>query len=123
MYRGWSDHLRAQQLLPGHGAPDAAAFLRQALFCNLSSQKKGLPGRVQGPNEACPPYTPDFIKLVESYGGHGIRVEKEEDIDAAFAEAKKYKDVPVIIEFMIATDEIVLPMVKSGNPMSEMILK
>ena len=65
----------------------------------------------------------DFIKLVESYGGHGIRVEKEEDIDAAFAEAKKYKDVPVIIEFMIATDEIVLPMVKSGNPMSEMILK
>ena len=27
------------------------------------------------------------------------------------------------IEFMIATDEIVLPMVKSGNPMSEMILK
>ena len=46
-----------------------------------------------------------------------------EDIDAAFAEAKKYKDVPVIIEFMIATDEIVLPMVKSGNPMSEMILK
>ena len=35
----------------------------------------------------------------------------------------RYKDVPVIIEFMIATDEIVLPMVKSGNPMSEMILK
>jgi hypothetical protein len=24
---------------------------------------------------------------------------------------------------MIATDELVLPMVKSGNPMSEMILK
>ena len=46
-----------------------------------------------------------------------------EEIRNAFAEAKKYKDVPVIIEFMIATDEIVLPMVKSGNPMSEMILK
>ena len=86
-------------------------------------RRKGCPDECKGPNEACPPYTPDFIKLVESYGGHGIRVEKEEDIDAAFAEAKKYKDVPVIIEFMIATDEIVLPMVKSGNPMSEMILK
>ena len=86
-------------------------------------RRKGCPAECKGPNEACPPYTPDFIKLVESYGGHGIRVEKEEDIDAAFAEAKKYKDVPVIIEFMIATDEIVLPMVKSGNPMSEMILK
>ena len=32
-------------------------------------------------------------------------------------------DAPTIIEFMISTDEIVLPMVKSGNPMSEMILK
>ena len=46
-----------------------------------------------------------------------------EDIDAAFAEAKKHKDAPTVIEFMIATDELVLPMVKGGNPMSEMILK
>ena len=86
-------------------------------------RRKSCPPDCKGPNKACPPYTPDFVKLVESYGGVGIRVEKEEDIDAAFAEAKKHKDVPVLIEFMIATDEIVLPMVKSGNPMSEMILK
>ena len=86
-------------------------------------RRKSCPTDCKGPNKACPPYTPDFVKLVESYGGVGIRVEKEEDIDAAFAEAKKHKDVPVLIEFMIATDEIVLPMVKSGNPMSEMILK
>ena len=45
------------------------------------------------------------------------------DIGIAFAEAKKHTDAPTIIEFMIATDELVLPMVKSGNPMSEMILK
>lgn len=86
-------------------------------------RRKGCPAECKGPNEACPPYTPDFVKLVESYGGMGIRVEKEEDIDAAFAEARKHKDTPTLIEFMIATDEIVLPMVKSGNPMSEMILK
>ena len=65
----------------------------------------------------------DFVKLAESYGAYGIRVENEADIDAAFAEAKKHKDAPTIIEFMIATDQLVLPMVKSGNPMSEMILK
>ena len=86
-------------------------------------RRKGCPAECKGPNPSCPPYTPDFVKLVESYGGVGIRVEKEEEIDAAFAEAKKHKDVPTLIEFMIATDEIVLPMVKSGNPMSEMILK
>lgn len=73
--------------------------------------------------DQCPEYVPDFVKLAESYGAYGIRVEKEEDIDAAFAEAKKHTDAPTIIEFMIATDELVLPMVKSGNPMSEMILK
>ena len=86
-------------------------------------RRKSCPAECKGPNSSCPPYTPDFVKLVESYGGYGIRVEKEEDIDAAFANAKEHRDVPVIIEFMIATDEIVLPMVKSGNPMSEMILK
>ena len=81
------------------------------------------PNDCKGPNKACPKYTPDFVKLAEGYGAYGIRVEREEDIDAAFAEAKKHTDAPTIIEFMIATDELVLPMVKSGNPMSEMILK
>lgn len=86
-------------------------------------KRKNCPTDCKGPNKNCPPYTPDFVKLVESYGGVGIRVEKEEDIDAAFAKARENKDVPTLIEFMIATDEIVLPMVKGGNPMSEMILK
>ena len=81
------------------------------------------PTTCKGPNPACPPYSPDFVKLAESYGAYGIRVEKEEDIDAAFAKAKENKNAPTIIEFMISTDEIVLPMVKGGNPMSEMILK
>lgn len=86
-------------------------------------RRKSCPADCKGPNRSCPPYTPDFVKLVESYGGVGIRVEKEEEIDAAFEKAKENRDVPTLIEFMIATDEIVLPMVKSGNPMSEMILK
>lgn len=86
-------------------------------------KRKSCPADCKGPSEACPPYAPDFVKLVESYGGFGMRVEKEEDIDAAFAEAKKHTGVPKLIEFMISTDDIVLPMVKGGNPMSEMILK
>ena len=86
-------------------------------------RRKGCPANCKGPNASCPPYTPDFIALAKSYGAHGIRVEREDDIQAALDEARTYKDAPTIIEFMIATDEIVLPMVKSGNPMSEMILK
>ncbi len=101
-----------QQLF--YGKRYSATCLRRRVTC---------PNDCKGPNPACPPYSPDFVKLAESYGAYGIRVEKEEDIDAAFAEAKKHTDAPTIIEFMIATDEIVLPMVKGGNPMSEMILK
>ena len=85
-------------------------------------RRKGCPNDCKGPNPACPPYEPDFVKLAESYGALGIRVTKEEEIAPAFEEAKK-SNVPVLIEFMIAAEEIVLPMVKGGNPMTEMILK
>lgn len=84
-------------------------------------RRKGCPRDCKGPNESCPPYTPDFVKLAESYGAKGIRVFKEEEIAPALEQAKK-NNVTTIIEFMIATEEIVLPMVKGGNPMSEMIL-
>lgn len=86
-------------------------------------KRPSCPNDCKGPNAACPPYTPDFVKLAASYGAYGIRVEREEEIDAAFMQAKEHTDAPTIIEFMIATDELVLPMVKGGNPMSEMILK
>ena len=86
-------------------------------------RRKSCPAVCKGPNPSCPPYTPNFVALAESYGAHGIRVERAEDIKKALEEARSYQDAPTIIEFMIATDEIVLPMVKSGNPMSEMILK
>ena len=101
-----------QQLF--YGKRYEATCLRRRRIC---------PANCKGPNASCPPYTPDFIALAKSYGAHGIRVEKEEDIQAALDEARTYTDAPTIIEFMISTDEIVLPMVKSGNPMSEMILK
>lgn len=86
-------------------------------------KRRTCPANCKGPNPGCPPYEPDFMKIADSYGAHGIRVEKEEDIKKALEEAKAYTDVPTIIEFMISTDEIVLPMVKGGNPLSEMILK
>ena len=64
-------------------------------------RRPSCPTGCKGPNDQCPEYVPDFVKLAESYGAYGIRVEKEEDIDAAFAEAKKHTDAPTIIEFMM----------------------
>ncbi len=85
-------------------------------------RRKECPNDCKGPNPACPPYEPDFVKLAESYGACGIRVARQEEIAPAFEKAKM-QDVPVLIEFMVAAEEIVLPMVKGGNPMTEMILK
>ncbi len=84
-------------------------------------RRKGCPAQCKGPGEQCPPYTPDFVKLAESYGAKGLRVFREEEILPALEEARR-SSVTTFIEFMIATEDIVLPMVKGGNPMSEMIL-
>ena len=67
-------------------------------------------------------YTPDFVKLAESYGAKGIRVEKREDIKGAFEEAKKNTNVPTLIEFLIDPEEMVYPMIQPGGTLEEMIL-
>ncbi len=85
-------------------------------------RQKGCSATCKGPNEACPPYVPDFVKFAECYGAHGIRVTEESQIQEALEAAKRNEDAPTLIEFIISTDEIVLPMVKGGNPMKEMIL-
>ena len=77
----------------------------------------------KGPCEECPPYTPDFVKLAESYGAKGIRVEKQEDIEPAFRKAMEETKVPTILEFMVDPDNLVLPMVPGGKPLDEMVLE
>ena len=75
------------------------------------------------PTECCPEYTPDFIKLAESYGAAGIRVTDEKEIAAALETAKNNRKVPVIIEFIIDREENVMPIVPPGNALDEMILE
>lgn len=76
-----------------------------------------------GANSSCPVYSPDFIKLADSYGAYGIRIDEEDQIEAAFTQAIAHKDAPTILEFMIDSEELVLPMVQGGKPLSNMILE
>ncbi len=94
---------------------------RYALTCLRS--RKNCNKHCKGANSACPVYSPDFIKLAESYGAYGIRVESEEDIVNAFRQAVLNKLAPTVIEFMIDSEELVLPMVQGGKPLSSMILE
>ena len=72
--------------------------------------------------EEMPEYTPDFVKLAESYGAKGIRVTKREEVAAAFEEAKKNTKVPTLIEFIIDPEDLVYPMIQPGGTLEDMIL-
>ena len=65
---------------------------------------------------------PDFVKLVESYGHIGIRVEKPADVEGALKEAFSRKDDLVFLDFMTDQTENVYPMVQGGKGLTEMIL-
>ena len=57
---------------------------------------------------------PDFVKLAEAYGCLAIRVEKEEEVDAAVKLALETNDRPVVIDFVVSADSMVWPMVPQG---------
>jgi acetolactate synthase I/II/III large subunit len=66
---------------------------------------------------------PDFVKLAESYGHIGIKVERPEDIEGALKDAfGKYKDRCVFIDFITDQTENVWPMVQGGKGLTEMLL-
>ena len=70
----------------------------------------------------CPAYTPDFVKLAESYGAKGIRGTKKEEIEPAFREAMKSTKTPTVIEFEIDPEDLVYPMIQPGGTLEDMIL-
>ncbi|PPG31163.1 acetolactate synthase large subunit [Pseudoclavibacter sp. RFBB5] len=57
---------------------------------------------------------PDFVKLADAYGALGIRVTKEEEIDAAIKLALETNDRSVVIDFVVSADAMVWPMVPQG---------
>jgi acetolactate synthase-1/2/3 large subunit len=65
---------------------------------------------------------PDFVKLAESFGHVGMRIEKPADVEPALREALKRKDDLVFLDFITDQAENVYPMVPGGKGISEMIL-
>jgi acetolactate synthase-1/2/3 large subunit len=64
---------------------------------------------------------PDFVKLVEAFGGVGYRVTTKEEFDAALKDAVEQKKV-AMIDVVVARNEEVLPMVPNGHALNEMTL-
>ena len=89
--------------------------------CTCLKKRRSCAQWCSSPSAQCPPYIPDFVKLAESYGIEGIRVEKREDIAPAFARARANTKAPTLIEFVIDRELDILPMVPGGNALSDMV--
>jgi acetolactate synthase-1/2/3 large subunit len=63
---------------------------------------------------------PDFVKLADAYGMKGIRVTRQEELEAAIREANAHPG-PVIVDFVIEKVDNVYPMIPAGQSVQELI--
>jgi acetolactate synthase-1/2/3 large subunit len=96
-------------------------FFDKAYAFSCLGQRPSCPRHCNNPDEGCPPYVPDFVKLAEAYGAMGIRVERPEDVEGAIREAI-HSPKTVILEFLVAREENVYPMVPAGAGINEIMI-
>ena len=65
---------------------------------------------------------PDYVKLAEAYGCHGLRCDRADDVDAVLDKALATTDVPTVVDFRVHDREGVFPMVPAGRPNDEIVL-
>lgn len=67
---------------------------------------------------------PDFVKLAESYGHVGVRIDDPKTMTAQLEEvfSEKYKDRLVFVDIITDQQENVYPMIPAGAGLNEMIL-
>ncbi|MDM8525746.1 biosynthetic-type acetolactate synthase large subunit [Desulfococcaceae bacterium HSG8] len=69
----------------------------------------------------CMDHAPDFVKLAEAYGAVGLRATKPEEVRSVLKEGL-FSPETVIMDFRVAKEESVYPMVPAGAPITEMLL-
>ena len=65
---------------------------------------------------------PDFVKLAESYGHTGYKIDKPSEVDNAIKKAIDQKDKLVFLDFITDPNENVFPMIATGAAHNKMIL-
>jgi acetolactate synthase I/II/III large subunit len=72
-------------------------------------------------SSTCMELSIDFIKLAEAFGATGLRATKVDEVDDVIRKGFETKG-PVLMEFKVAREEKVLPMVPAGASLTEMVL-
>lgn len=73
---------------------------------SATNLKDGEPDQLAG--------VPDFVKLAEAYGCVGLRAFTKEEAIEAIRKANEINDRPVLVEFRVWKDALVMPMVAAG---------
>ncbi|MBN1578578.1 MAG: biosynthetic-type acetolactate synthase large subunit [Chitinispirillaceae bacterium] len=73
-----------------------------------------------GTGECKKPYIPDFIDLARSYGIAAFRVETPDQVEQTLRDGLAV-DGPALMEFIVAREENVFPMVPAGRPIDEIL--
>ncbi|WP_372682484.1 biosynthetic-type acetolactate synthase large subunit [Desulfosarcina sp.] len=69
----------------------------------------------------CMDHAPDFVKLAEAFGAVGLRATQPEEVENVLRQGLETPG-PVIMDFRVAKEECVYPMVPAGAPITEMLL-
>ncbi len=64
---------------------------------------------------------PDFVKIAEAYGIPASRVSEVADVEGAIRKALAHKDGPIFVEFVVAKEDNVYPMLPAGQTVNEMM--
>jgi len=64
---------------------------------------------------------PDFVELAKAYGAIGLRATKVSEVEPVIKEALSTKEI-VLMDFVVAPEEGVYPMVPAGKANTEMLL-
>ncbi len=64
---------------------------------------------------------PDFVQLAQSYGAVGLRATTPDQVMPVLQQSMETSDKPVVMEFMVAEEENVFPMVPAGAALTEMV--
>ena len=69
----------------------------------------------------CMNHAPDFVKLAEAYGATGLRATRPDEVETVLRRGLETPG-PVMMDFQVAREECVYPMVPAGAPITEMLL-
>ena len=69
---------------------------------------------------ASPLFNPDFVKVAEAYGIHGLKVKRKDEVIPAISKAMAYEG-PFLIDFEIEPEENVYPFVPPGASLEEFL--